>query len=334
MKYDFSFIIPVYNRKDEIEELLQSFTYVKEIQHSEILIIEDGSTLTCKTVVDSYSENLHIRYFFKDNTGPGDSRNYGMQRAHSDYFIILDSDVLMSEDYILNLKQHLNTSFVDCFGGPDKAHKDFSTLQKAINYTMTSVFTTGGIRGGKQQEHKFEPRSFNMGMSKTAFQATAGFIDIHPGEDPDLSIRLKKMGFKTALFSDCYVYHKRRIDFTKFIQQVYKFGLVRPILNLWHPDSSRLIYWFPSLFGVGFLFSLIAYFANIYLLLLLYFFYFILIFVHSSLLNKSLIIGAYSVISTLIQFFGYGYGFLKSTFNIFILKKQPRLVFPFLFFKS
>ncbi len=334
MEYNFSFIIPVFNRRDEIEELLNSFLDVKDIEKSEILIVEDGSTERCKDIVDEFDAKLKLKYFYKTNTGPGDSRNYGMQKAKSDYFIILDSDVILPENYVINLKKHLETHFVDAYGGPDAAHHSFSPLQKAINYTMTSVLTTGGLRGGKQQEKKFEPRSFNMGISRKAFQATGGFSDIHPGEDPDLSIKLKKLGFKTALLSDCYVFHKRRIDFLKFYKQVYKFGLVRPILNKWHPHSSRVMFWFPTLFMLGFFFSVMLTLVFFNFLFYIYLFYLSAILIHSALMNKSVLIGIYSVVSALVQFFGYGYGFLKSTFNIFILRKNPRKFFPFLFYKK
>lgn len=332
MNYKFSFIIPVFNRREEIEELLDSFSNVKKINTAEIIIVEDGSDETCKAICNKYAERLNISYYYKSNSGPGDSRNYGMRHARGDFFIILDSDVLMPKDYLVNLAENLATNAVDCFGGPDAAHKDFSNVQKAINYTMTSFFTTGGLRGNHNSQ-TYEPRSFNMGLSQKAFELSGGFSDIHPGEDPDLSIRLKKSGFAIAYFEDCYVYHKRRIDFRKFAKQVYKFGLVRPILNSWHPESRRLTYWFPLFFSLGFLFSLSLNFKGIFALLYFFILYFILIMLDSTFKNKSLKIGIYSVFSTLIQFFSYGYGFMISSFNIFILKKDPRTVFPFLFFR-
>jgi glycosyltransferase involved in cell wall biosynthesis len=206
----FSLIIPVYNRPDEIEELLASLTIQTYKEEYEIVIIEDGSSITCSDVVFSYSEKLFISYYLKENTGPGDSRNYGMGRAKGEYFIILDSDCIIPPDYLLNVSKSLHVNYADCFGGPDAALDSFSDVQKAINFTMTSFLTTGGIRGKSEKIEKFQPRSFNMGLSKKAFEASGGFGDIHPGEDPDLSIRLWKQGYSTSLFRDCYVYHKRR----------------------------------------------------------------------------------------------------------------------------
>jgi glycosyltransferase involved in cell wall biosynthesis len=331
MNYDYSFIVPVYNRREEIEELLKSFTKVKEINRSEILIIEDGSSSTCKDICNKYCNQLNISYYYKENSGPGDSRNFGMRKAKSDYFIILDSDVLLPDNYLENLIKNQMKNKVECYGGPDKANEGFSDIQKAINYTMTSYFTTGGLRG-KDNSEKYEPRSFNMGLSKIAFEATKGFGDIHPGEDPDLVIRLKKLGYTVAYYKNCSVYHKRRIDFNKFAKQVYKFGLVRPILNSWHPESKRITYWFPTFFSIGFVLAFVLFLGDIFALLYFYVLYFTLIILDSSIKNNSLKIGVYSIISTIIQFFSYGYGFIKSSFNIFILRKDPRKIYPFLFF--
>ncbi|WP_353778556.1 glycosyltransferase [Winogradskyella sp. 3972H.M.0a.05] len=328
----FSFIIPVHNRPDEIEELLQSFLKLEGSLDFEIVIIEDGSTNHSKHVVENYNEQLNISYYFKENSGPGFSRNYGMQKAKGNYFIILDSDVLLPPSYLNAVKKRLTENYVDCFGGPDAAHSSFTSLQKAIDFTMTSFITTGGIRGGKKQLQKFQPRSFNMGISKAAFEASKGFGSIHPGEDPDLSIRLWNLGYSTTLIPEAYVYHKRRISWKKFAQQVYKFGLVRPILNSWHPKTSSVMYWFPTMFSLGLICSVILLLLKITLPIKLYAVYFILIFVFSLLKTYSLIIALQSVIASIVQFFGYGYGFLKSNFVLHILKKKPEVYFPKLFF--
>ncbi|MBS3738639.1 MAG: glycosyltransferase [Psychroflexus sp.] len=333
MKYEFSFIIPVYNRPEEIKELLDSFLKVKHINRCEILIVEDGSEHTCEHIIDDFKNKLSISYFYKENSGPGNSRNYGMQKANSDYFIILDSDVLLPANYIINLKNHLSYKFVHCFGGPDRAHESFTNTQKAINYAMTSVWTTGGIRGRGSHHKNFQPRSFNMGLSQKAFQLSGGFSSIHPGEDPDLSLRLKKMGFETAFFSECYVYHKRRIDWLGFYKQVYKFGLVRPILNLWHPHSHKLIYYLPSLFSLGMIIAIALLGFNIFSFLMLYAVYFIFVFVDALMRSKSVTIAMYGLVAICIQFFGYGFAFLKSTLAIFIFKRNPQKRYPFLFFK-
>lgn len=329
----FSLIIPVFNRPDEIEELLASLVGQSFKERYEIVIIEDGSTIPCNDVVAQYNGILDISYYFKENSGPGDSRNYGMSIAKGNYFIILDSDCIIPPNYLESISRNLKTDYVDCFGGPDAALDSFSDIQKAINFSMTSFITTGGIRGKSEKLEKFQPRSFNMGLSKEAFKASGGFGNIHPGEDPDLSIRLWKLGYKTKLFTNSFVYHKRRIDWEKFYRQVNKFGKARPILDLWHPEYKKITFLFPSLFIVGLACSLILLLINIHFFLYIYILYVVLVFVVSSLQTKSIKIGGFSVISALIQFYGYGIGYLKSFILIHILKMEPKKAFPELFFK-
>lgn len=329
---DFSFIIPVFNRPDEVNELLESFTLLEGDFSFEIVIVEDGSNIDCKAIVASYIDRLNISYYFKPNSGPGDSRNFGMKKAKGNYYIILDSDCLLPKHYLQTVKNSLDNEFVDCFGGPDAAHQSFTSLQKAINFAMTSFITTGGIRGGKTKVDKFQPRSFNMGLSKAAFEASGGFGVIHPGEDPDLSIRLINLGFKTKLINEAFVYHKRRISWSKFYKQVNKFGLVRPILNQWHPKTAKLVYWLPTLFCLGFLASIILFGLGIDLGLKLYALYFIAAFILALISSKSLVVAIQAIIAIAIQFFGYGYGFLKSTLALKFTKKTPEQVFPHLFF--
>lgn len=331
---NFSIIIPVYNRPDEIKELLDSLVLSSYSKPYEVVIVEDGSTISSKDVVAQFDGKLTISYYFKENSGPGDSRNFGMKKAKGDYFIIFDSDCIIPTEYLTEVEKELTREFVDCFGGPDKALPSFSNVQKAINFAMTSFLTTGGIRGGSEKLNKFQPRSFNMGISKKAFETSQGFGVIHPGEDPDLSIRLWKLGFKTRLFSNAFVYHKRRINWEKFSVQVSKFGKARPILNQWHPQYSKPTFWLPSLFVIG----LFASFLSLLLLfdwpLKIYFIYFVIIFVVSSIQNKNPLIGFYSMIAVWKQFTGYGIGFLESYFKINILRKKPEVAFPELFFKT
>lgn len=333
MQLSFSFIIPVYNRPDEVKELLESLTKQTFNSTFEVVIVEDGSTLPSDKIVEQYSDRLQLSYFFKENSGPGDSRNYGMRLAKGNYFLILDSDCILPPHYLEEVNSSLQNEYVDCFGGPDTAHTSFSALQKAINYSMTSVLTTGGIRGNKKTINKFQPRSFNMGISKAAFEASGGFGKIHPGEDPDLTIRLWKAGYNTKFIEKAFVYHKRRISWKKFYQQVYKFGLTRPILNAWHPETRKVTYWFPTFFILGLFLSIGIYFLGIKNVLLIYCGYFILIFVDSLFKNKSLLIALMSILAVVIQFYGYGTGFVKSTFLINLLNRNPQKVFPKLFFK-
>jgi len=330
----FSFVIPVFNRPEEIKELLNSFRNLDGNFNYEIVIVEDGSTRDSKSVIKEFQNKLNIAYYFKKNSGPGDSRNFGMKRAKGNYFIILDSDCLLPKDYLKIVYAYLRDDYVDCYGGPDTAHESFSNLQKAINFAMTSFVTTGGIRGGKQSSKKFQPRSFNMGLSKVAFEACGGFGSIHPGEDPDLSIRLNKLGFKTQLIKDAFVYHKRRISWSKFYTQVYKFGMVRPILNVWHPETTRLTYWFPTLFCIGFIVGLLLLSVGVKWLFIVYSLYFLLAFILAWLQTKNLIVAFQSLVAIFVQFFGYGYGFLKSTIAVTLLGKNPEHQFPKLFFKD
>lgn len=332
MNVKYSFIVPVYNRPNEIKELLESFLIMKGSSTYEIVIVEDGSTISSEEVISEYASKLNILYLKKQNTGPGDSRNYGMQKANGSFFLILDSDVVMPAHYLAAVDAYLDQNQVDCFGGPDAAEENFSAIQKAINFTMTSFLTTGGIRGKEKSVKSYEPRSFNMGISKKAFQKTKGFGKIHPGEDPDLSIRIKKAGYQTGFIKEAYVYHKRRIDWQKFYIQVNKFGKVRPILNAWHPETSSVVFWLPSLFSLGLVVSLALVFFQIYVGVKVYAFYLLLIFIGSSIENKSLLIGILSLRATLTQFLGYGFGFLKSTYYIRIRSKDPKKVFPELFF--
>jgi glycosyltransferase involved in cell wall biosynthesis len=329
----FSLIIPVYNRPDEVDELLESLSQSDYNEKFEIVIIEDGSAIRCEDVVNKYQNKLAISYYFKENSGPGDSRNYGMKKAKGDYFIIFDSDCIIPSTYLTEVDKALKLDYVDCFGGPDKALDSFSDIQKAINFAMTSFLTTGGIRGGSEKIGKFQPRSFNMGLSRKAFEASNGFGNIHPGEDPDLSIRLWNLGFETRLFSNAYVYHKRRIDWGKFSIQVNKFGKARPILNSWYPQYNKLTFFFPTVFIIGFAIAFLLLIFAYDLLLKLYFVYFLVLFLVSTYQNKSIKIGYLSVIAVWKQFYGYGIGFLESYIKIIVLKQKPQSAFPELFFK-
>ncbi|MCF8273156.1 MAG: glycosyltransferase [Flavobacteriaceae bacterium] len=333
MQLQVSFIIPVFNRPDEIQELLQSFTELKTNENYEIVIVEDGSTMSSKQVVETFKNKLHISYFVKENSGPGDSRNFGMNHAKGNYFIILDSDCVLPSNYLDEVLNSLKDDYVDCFGGPDTAHESFSNLQKAINFSMTSFITTGGIRGNKNSVNRFQPRSFNMGISKKAFEDSKGFGSIHPGEDPDLTIRLWNLGYTTKLIPNAFVFHKRRISWQKFYKQVYKFGLVRPILNQWHPSTKKITYWFPTLFCLGLLTSIALFLINFKWALLVYIVYVLITFISALAVTKKLTVALLSMLAILVQFFGYGYGFVKSTVWLNISNKKPEILFPELFFK-
>ncbi len=334
MELSFSFIIPVYNRPNEVQELLESLleqTYTKDF---EIVIVEDGSTQSSEKVIEDFKDKLHISYYQKPNSGPGDSRNYGMRRAKGNYFIVLDSDCILPPQYLVEAEKSLTHAFVHCYGGPDAAHETFSRVQKAINYAMTSFLTTGGIRGGEKAVDKFQPRSFNMGISKEAFENVGGYGNIHPGEDPDLTIRIWNAGYETKLIPEAYVYHKRRIDWNKFYIQVNKFGMVRPILNKWHPSTVKLTYWFPTLFCCVFLLALTALLAGFPFPFYLFALYFVLLFTDALLRTRNLAVSLMALFATVVQFVGYGIGFLKSTIYTTFSKRRPEEIFPKLFFKN
>ena len=316
MKRSFSIIIPVYNRPNEIDELLESLTKQDFSHDFEVLIIEDGSTIKSDIIVEKYKLQLNIKYFFKENTGAGASRNFGMQNASGNYFIILDSDVLVPKQYLFEVSKALKQNFTDAFGGSDAAHASFTSLQKAINYSMTSVLTTGGIRGKKQAVGKFQPRSFNLGLSKIAFEKIQGFSHMKNGEDIDLTFRLWENGFETQLIENAFVYHKRRSTIKQFFKQTFGFGTARPILNKKYPKTAKPTYWFPSLFIIGFDISIVLAILGFNQLLYFYGFYFFLIFLDSLFQNKSGQVAFLSIITSCTQFLGYGLGFLKSQFYL------------------
>jgi len=329
-KIKFSIVIPVYNRPNEVDELLASIVQQDFKPDFEVVIIEDGSKHKVDELIKKYRQKLHINYFFKENSGPGLSRNYGMQQATGNYFIILDSDVLLPIHYLSVVNEALKNSFTDAFGGADTAHPSFSAKQKAINYSMTSVLTTGGLRGHKKGIGKFQPRSFNMGLSKKAFEITGGFASQRIGEDIDLTFRLWQNGFETQFIEQAFVYHKRRTNFEQFFNQIFNFGKARPVLNFKHQNTAKLTYWFPSFFLIGFLLSLVL-FPFYKHLTFVFLFYLLSVMVHSSVKNKSILVGILSINATLIQFFGYGFGFLLAQYKLHILGKTPRQTFPNMF---
>ena len=311
-----SIIIPVYNRPQEIDELLESLTKQTFIEDFEVIVVEDGSKNTSKEVVEKYQSQLNIHYFFKENSGAGASRNFGMQKASGNYFIILDSDVIVPKDYLEIVKNQLKEKYTDAYGGPDAAHESFTPLQKAINYSMTSFLTTGGIRGKKKGVGKFQLRSFNLGISKKAFDITKGFSSMKTGEDIDLTFKLWENGFETQLISEAFVYHKRRTSIKQFFKQTFAFGTARPILNKKYPKSKRITFWFPSLFVLGFMLSLMLLFINIPFFIYLFLFYTFLLFLNSLLITRQIEVAFLSIITSFTQFFGYGFGFLQSMLKI------------------
>ena len=306
----FSVVIPVYNRPDEVRELLESLS-VQTYKDFEVVIIEDGSAIKCDQVAESFKNKLTLSYYYKINEGRSIARNYGIARATGDYYVIFDSDCIIPENYFSIVSEFLTKNPVDCFGGPDRAHSSFTPVQKAISYSMTSFLTTGGLRGSSKKITKFYPRSFNMGFNKKVLEATGGFPNIPLAEDIELSFRIEKAGLKIALIENAFVYHKRRTSFKQFFRQVNRFGIGRIDLYKKYPNTLKLTHFIPAMFVVFTCLSAMLTPFN-YLFILPLLLYLLLILTDATYTNKSISIGILSVWSTLVQMFGYGTGFIKA----------------------
>ena len=350
MKY--SIIVPVFNRPDEVNELLSSLLG-QTFTDFEIIIVEDGSQKTCEEVCRKYSNQLDLHYFMKPNSGPGQSRNYGAERAKGEYLLILDSDVVLPEGYLSAIEEELKREPADAFGGPDAAHESFSDTQKAISYSMTSFFTTGGIRGGKKKLDKFYPRSFNMGIRRNVYMELGGFSKMRFGEDIDFSIRIFKANKRCRLFPDAWVWHKRRTDFRKFYRQVYNSGIARINLYKKYPESLKLVHLLPMVFTVGVIFLSLLFIIGLFVsfipsdsyssktvglsfcicaiapILL----YSLLILIDSTVQNKSIKIGFLSIRAAFVQLMGYGFGFIEAWWKRCIKGKDEFAAFEKNFYK-
>ena len=344
MKY--SIIVPVFNRPDEVDELLESLSN-QTLKDFEVIIVEDGSTRNCKDVCDKYADILALHYYAKENSGPGQSRNYGAERASGDYLLILDSDVVLHEGYIQAVEDSLKETPAEAFGGPDAAHPSFTPVQKAISYSMTSFFTTGGIRGGKTKLDKFYPRSFNMGIRRDVYLQLGGFSKMRFGEDIDFSYRIVEAGYKPRLFPEAWVWHKRRTDFRKFFRQVYNSGIARINLEKRHPGTLKLVHLLPTVFTVGVIGLILI--SAVGRLLMYYcgndqwrwlcllpwlpiILYGILILTDSAIRNKSLKVGLLSIPAAFVQLMGYGLGFIESWWKRCVLRQDEFQAFEKTFY--
>ena len=343
MKY--SIIVPVFNRPNEVDELLESLSH-QTYRDFEVIIVEDGSKIPCKDVCDKYADILDLHYYAKPNSGPGQSRNYGAERANGEWLIVLDSDVVLPEGYLAAANSSLFTLHsslpCDAFGGPDAAHPDFTPIPKAISYSMTSFFTTGGIRGGKAKLDKFFPRSYNMGIRRDVYMELGGFSKMRFGEDIDFSYRIVEAGYKTALIPEAWVWHKRRTDFRKFFRQVYNSGIARINLEKRHPGTLKLVHLLPMVFTVGVIGlvllsavgRLLMYYCGNdqwrWLCLLPWLpivLYSLIICIDSSIRNRSLRVGLLSVPAAFVQLMGYGFGFIESWWKRCVLKQDEFTAF-------
>lgn len=330
MKY--SIIVPVYNRPDEVDELLESLTQ-QAFKDFEVIIVEDGSIKPCKDVCEKYANILDLHYYAKENSGPGQSRNYGAERSNGEWLIILDSDVVLPEGYLEAVEKSLASSTsIAAWGGPDAAHPSFTPVQKAISYSMTSFFTTGGIRGGKAKLDKFYPRSFNMGIRRDVYLKLEGFTKMRFGEDIDFSYRIVEAGYMPRLFPEAWVWHKRRTDFRKFFRQVYNSGIARINLEKRHPGTMKLVHLLPTVFTLGVIGLLLITFIFTYACVPIIL-YSAIIFIDSSIKNKSLWVGLLSIPAAFVQLMGYGFGFIESWWKRCVLKQDEFTAFEKNFYK-
>ncbi len=321
----FSIIIPVYNRPEEIDELLHSLTQ-QDYNDFEVIVVEDGSSIKCEEVVKKYDEQLNLHYYFKENTGPGFSRNYGYEKASGDYFIVLDSDCLIPPGYLQEVNNFLNRTWLDAFGGPDRAHESFTHVQKAINYAMTSLFTTGGTRGNKRHVGAYHPRSFNMGISKEVYNKTGGYIITKMGEDIELSIRIIKAGFKTGFIENAFVYHKRRTSFPAFFRQLHFFGRGRINISRFFPEEFRPIHLLPTFFTLALLALCLSPLLNMtvfYIGLSLFSLYLLLILTDAIIKTKNIPVSIQAVFASLLLLIAYGSGLTREWFKKLFEKKAP-----------
>ena len=331
MKY--SVIIPIYNRPDEVKELLDSLAGQGHSGNDvEVIVVEDGSSVKCDDVVALGSDKLNVSYHYKDNSGPGQTRNYGAERATGDFLLILDSDVVLPDGYFDAIDQELEREDCDAFGGPDRANKDFTITQRAINYAMTSFFTTGGIRGGKRKMDKFYPRSFNMGIRREVYEALGGFCKMRFGEDIDLSIRIFKGGYRCRLFPEAWVWHKRRTDLRKFFKQVHNSGIARINLYKRYPDSLKLVHMLPAVFTVGCALLVIGSIFCPWMLALILL-YAVIIFIDATVKENNAEVGLAAVPASFVQLWGYGSGFLRAAWQRLVMGKDEFSAFNKNFYK-
>lgn len=309
----YSIVVPVFNRPQEVNELLQSLTH-QDYKNFEVLIVEDGSTETCEHIYEQFTQVLNIRYFFKPNSGPGPSRNFGFAQARGSFLVVFDSDCILPPHYLSAVEKYLAHHPLDAWGGADKGHEGFTHVQQAMAFTMSSVFTTGGIRGGEKRMGGFQPRSFNMGISKAVFLNTGGFKFDRFAEDIEFSLRMKQAGYKVGYIHDAYVYHKRRTNFRQFFWQVYNFGKGRVLVNNVHQGAIKITHWFPSIFVIGLIlmFAFLPFDVRVSLLIgSFYVLYAILLSVSAFRKTKSIRVTLLAGPSAFVQLTGYGSGFLR-----------------------
>lgn len=313
----FSVVIPVFNRAEELEELLESLA-AQAYNDFEVIVVDDGSPQPCDKVVDAFRDRLRMKYYYKQNEGPGPARNLGLRNASGEYLIMFDSDCLLPPGYFEMVHAAQEKHRYDVWGGPDRERDDFTPLQRAMGITMSTFLTTGGIRGGRSRPAIFQPRSFNMGMTRSAFEKTGGFVFTRLAEDIELSIRARKAGLKVGLIQNAFVYHKRRNSLAAFFRQVYCFGQGRVRVGKTHPGEVKATHWLPVLFLLGICAMIVSPFflSGLFVAMVtLYLAYAIAILVVSLRRSGRIVIGLLSVPAAFVQLCGYGLGFLREQFR-------------------
>lgn len=315
----FSIIVPVYNRRDEVADLLASLEG-QTCRDFEAIFVEDGSPEPCGDLVEAMAGRANARYLYRPNEGRSPARNAGIDISRGRWLVFVDSDVILPPDYVATLSRELDRRPLDCFGGPDAAHESFSDVQKAINVAMTSFLTTGGIRGGKKSLERFTPRSFNMGMSRAVYNAVGGFREMF-SEDIDLSTRIRRAGFTIGLIPEAAVWHKRRVDMAKFMRQVYVFGMSRITLKLLYPDSMKPVHMLPALAVIAAVVLAVLAVADTPWWLLPIGLWLAAIFVSALVRTRSPKVAALAVPASMIQIGGYGTGFIKAYVSKIMLRR-------------
>jgi len=328
----FSIIIPSFNRVDEITALLVSMEELRFPRSQfELIIADDGSTDETLHFIKSYSSasGLNLILVSQSNQGPGAARNLGVAAASGDFFIFIDSDVTVPGHWLEEISKQLQLEGGQAFGGPDTYRDDFPALLKAINHSMNSFLTTGGLRGKKGKSlARYYPRSFNMGLSRALWEKTGGFSKLRHGQDIEFSHRLHQAGAKILFIPKAFVFHKRRTSLKKFFKQVFNWGVARINLYKMNPSMLEPLHALPAVASAGYLLlSLMAFFHPVLKQIWLVFSAFgllLLLFSSAQALRqyRSIAVALYVPLVIPIQIFGYGIGFIYNFIRRVIFRKN------------
>ncbi len=335
-----SVITPSYNRASELEHLMRSIS-AQSIDHNlfELIISDDGSTDDTEALINSWQEkaSFSIKYISQENKGPGAARNHGLEKSIGELILFIDSDCEAHPKWIETIVDEYHKSEFDACGGPDGGKKDFTLLQKAIDYSMTSFFTTGGMRGHSEKMiSKFYPRTHNMGVKRDKYEAVGGFGNLRHGQDIEFSHRIRTSGGKIRFIKNALVYHRRRTSLRQFIKQVFNWGVAR--INLGKIDTAMLepVHFLPSLSILLSLFIILIIYQldwGISEIFLLFFSPLSIICLLGALNKKDLRVFPILLLVIPIQIFGYGLGFLQAYIRRFIFNEAELVGFKKNYYK-